>query len=148
MSDPLQTTFSRRKALGSLAVGTAAFSASTSGSTPAYATVPRTDRPPLPPLEIIALNRMAFGLGSESLTDFQSLSGATNREKFKAYVEQQLDSDRVNDEACTAQLVPLQSLNKNVEQLWREYYRGAPQDNNDKKYKVIYQPTNETNLLP
>jgi hypothetical protein len=114
MTDPLQTAISRRKALSSIAVGAAAFGASTSGSTPTHATAPKTDRPPLPPLEIIALNRMAFGLGPESLEDFRALPGATSREKFKAYVEQQLEPDRIKDEACEARLVGLQSLNKRL----------------------------------
>jgi uncharacterized protein (DUF1800 family) len=61
---------------------------------------------------------------------------------LRAYVTQQLEPSRINDKDCDARLTPLQSLNKPLDQLWREYYRGAPAT--DKKYQVIYQPTNET----
>jgi uncharacterized protein (DUF1800 family) len=141
MPDKPQTAISRRDLL-SLAVSTAAIGASTQSCAPTQAAATLKDAPPLPSIEIIALNRMGFGIGPGELEAFRALPGATSRDKFKAYVEQQLEPTRISDNACEARLASLQSLNKTIEQLWRDYFRGAPQT--DKKYEVIFQPTNET----
>jgi uncharacterized protein (DUF1800 family) len=100
------------------------------------------DFPILPPLEVIALNRISFGIAPGDVEAFRSLPGATSQDKFKAYVEQQLQPASIRDEPCEKRLAHLQSLGKSLEQVWREYYRGAPETN--KKFEVFYLPTNET----
>ena len=144
MPEQPQNTLSRRKVLGGMAVSAAALGATTSGCVPsgAVAQASQKDRPPLPSLEVIALNRMAFGMRQGDLEAFRALPGANSREKFRAYVEQQLEPSRIGDNECEARLASLKTLGKNVEQLWQEYYRKVPEG--DKKYEIIFQPTNET----
>lgn len=145
MSEQAQAKLSRRKVLGGLAVGAAAVGAATNSCAPqmgAAAQANQKDRPTLPPLEVVALNRMAFGVAQGDLEAFRALPGATSREKFVAYVEQQLNPGRIGDNGCEARLAHLQSLGKGIEQLWRDYYRDVP--DSDTKYETIYQPANET----
>jgi len=58
---------------------------------------------PLPPLEVIALDRLAFGPRPGDLQVFRSL-GATPEECLAAYVDQQLDPYSVDDTVCDAHL--------------------------------------------
>jgi uncharacterized protein (DUF1800 family) len=145
MPDPLRPATSRRKILAGLAVSAAVAGTGSSHrctSPPAVTAANQQEAVTLPPLEVIALTRLSFGIAQADLEAFQALPGASSREKFKAYLEQQLQPASLRNEACEQRLAPLQSLQKPIEQLWREYYRGAPAT--DKKYEVIYQPTNET----
>jgi uncharacterized protein (DUF1800 family) len=98
-------------------------------------------RPVLPPLEIIALNRMGFGLRPGDLEAYQKLPG-NPREKFVAYVEAQLNPQSLPDPEAEQRLAGLGTLGKDIPTLWRQHYREVPQS--DKKYEIIYQPTNET----
>jgi len=143
MPEQPQTTLSRRQVLGGMAVGAAALGAA-SGCVPpgAVARSGPKDLPALPPLEIIALNRMAFGPRPGDLEAFRALPGRNSREKFVAYVEQQLEPARIDDKECEARLASLKTLGKSLEQLWREYYRQVPEG--EKRYETVYRPTDET----
>jgi hypothetical protein len=120
MPDKPQTAYSRRKMLGGLVVGVAAANVGSQSVDAPTIAATNQDSPSLPSIEVIALNRMAFGIGPGSLEAFRILPGASSREKFKAYVEQQLEPNRIEDQACEARLKQLQSLSKSIEQLWRE----------------------------
>lgn len=134
----------RRKALGGLAFTAAATGLVSSSCAPmgAVTAANQKDLPTVASIEVIALNRMAFGIGPGDLEAFQALPGSSKMEKFRAFVERQLNPASIGDNECEARLAPLKTLGKNVEQLWREYYRGVP--DGDKKYEIIFQPTNET----
>ena len=56
---------------------------------------------PLPPLEVIALNRLAFGPRDGDLDAFRQL-GASDRERLVTYVDQQLNPGSIDDNACAA----------------------------------------------
>jgi hypothetical protein len=51
---------------------------------------------PAPPLEIIALNRMAFGPRPGDVERLRALPGASAQEKFATYVEQQLYPEKID----------------------------------------------------
>src|SRR5262245_22530750 len=57
----------------------------------------------LPPLEIIALNRMGYGPRPGDVAAFQAL-GPTPDAQFQAYVEQQLNPDAIDDGACDVRI--------------------------------------------
>lgn len=57
----------------------------------------------LPPLEIIALNRMGYGPRPGDVAAFRQL-GATPDAQFAAYVEQQLNPAAIDDSACEAKI--------------------------------------------
>ena len=80
----------------------------------------RSAAPPLPPLEVIALNRMAFGPRPGDLEAFRSL-GADDDARLKAYVEQQLAPDSIDDSDLEARLAGFTTLNKSLEQLWQDH---------------------------
>src|SRR5436309_2668436 len=57
----------------------------------------------LPPIEIIALNRMGYGPGPGDVAAFQAL-GATPEAQLAAYVDQQLNPDTIDDSSCDARI--------------------------------------------
>lgn len=88
---------------------------------------------PLPPLAIIALNRMGYGPRPGDVEAFEALPGATPQAKLQAYVDQQLAPDTIDDSACDARIAaaqlkikydtvheirPLQTLDKSSAELW------------------------------
>lgn len=77
--------------------------------------------PPLPPLEIITLNRIAFGPRPGDLDAFRAL-GNTPAEQFQAYIEQQLNPDTIDDSELEDKLnaAGFINLNKPLQQLWYE----------------------------
>jgi len=100
------------------------------GATPAMRS-PRTtiaaanaNAPELPPLAIIALNRIAFGPRPGEIDAFNAL-GATPEAALTAYVDQQLNPAAIDDSACDAILAnyQFQTLNKPLAQLWTEHQK-------------------------
>jgi uncharacterized protein (DUF1800 family) len=78
--------------------------------------------PELPPLEVIALNRIAFGPRPGDLASLMAL-GATSEARLQAYVEQQLNPAAIDDGACDA-LIAAQgftTLGKSRQQLWADH---------------------------
>ncbi len=100
----------------------------------------------LPDLSIIALNRLAFGPRPGDLEAFQSL-GATDEERLAAYVEQQLNPDSIDDSEWEARLASLdfETLNKSLEDLFREHIVENPyDDNDDRHWQWFVLPADET----
>ncbi len=90
-----------------LAPPTATVVAPTATTAPPTATLapptatPQPGQPALPPLEWIAYNRLAFGPQPGDLDAFRALPGATIRDKFLVWLDQQLNPRSINDNACT-----------------------------------------------
>ncbi len=82
--------------------------------------------PALPPLGVIALNRMGFGLSPGDLDQFNALGG-TPEAALAAYVEQQLSPETIDDSAFDTLLAGRQykTLGKTQAQLWTEHVRAA-----------------------
>jgi uncharacterized protein (DUF1800 family) len=78
--------------------------------------------PPLPDLEVIALNRLTFGFSSQARAEFRALGGNSTA-RFEAFVHQQLDPAGINDSACQTRLnnAGFTTLNKSLTQLWSEH---------------------------
>ncbi len=81
--------------------------------------------PPLPPLNVIALNRMAFGPRPGDLSAFNVL-GATDEDRIIAYVNQQVNPAAINDNDCDTRLFTANypTLYKSLEQMWADHFRG------------------------
>ena len=79
----------------------------------------------LPPLGVIAHSRMGFGPRPGDLALFHGL-GATDSERLRAYVEQQLAPDGIDDADCDARLAAegLTTLNKSLKTLWADHVLG------------------------
>ena len=75
-----------------------------------------------PPVEVIALNRMAFGPAPSDLARVRTMG-------VSAYIEEQLHPSTIDDSACDARLAAanLQYLNANVPTLWALSYSEANQ---------------------
>src|SRR5437867_10413543 len=78
---------SRRRFLGGATAAGAAAAASITGTSA------------LPPIEIVALNRMGYGPRPGDVAAFQAL-GATPDAQLAAYVDQQLNPDTIDDSGC------------------------------------------------
>ena len=88
--------------------------------------------PPLPPLSVIALNRMAFGPRPGDLAAFDALPGATAADRLQAYVDQQLNPAAIDDSDCNARIASanLPTLSKTLIQLWSDHYLNINGDYN------------------
>jgi uncharacterized protein (DUF1800 family) len=78
---------------------------------------------PVPPsLEIIALNRIAFGPRPGDLAALMAM-GATSQERLQAYVEQQLNPATIDDGECNAKIAAqgFVTLEKSRAQLWTDH---------------------------
>lgn len=80
--------------------------------------------PDLPPLALIALNRMGFGPRPGDIAAFNGL-GATPEACLTTYVEQQLQPERIDDSACDTIIANqgFTTLAKSLEQLWAEHVK-------------------------
>lgn len=80
--------------------------------------------PALPPLAIIALNRMGFGPRPGDIAAFQAL-GATPAASLAAYVEQQLYPETIDDSACDGIIASygFTTLGKSQAQLWADHIK-------------------------
>lgn len=78
----------------------------------------------LPPLGMIALNRMGFGLRPGDLAAFNTL-GATPEACLTAYIEQQLYPETIDDSACDAVIgsYGFTTLGKSQAQLWADHVK-------------------------
>ena len=96
--------------------------------------------PPLPPLSVVAYNRMAFGPRSEDWAAWEAL-GATDDDRLAAYVAQQLDPASIDDSACDARIAAenFTTLGKTLRQLWEDHVL-AP----DIEYSFRILPATET----
>jgi uncharacterized protein (DUF1800 family) len=85
--------------------------------------------PPLPPLEVIALNRLAFGPRPGDLDAFRQF-GSNDRERLAVYVEQQLNPQSLDDGECDTHLgaAGFRTLDKSLAQLWSDHVVNPPQD--------------------
>src|SRR5437870_2789749 len=76
----------------------------------------------LPPLEVIALNRLAFGPRPGDLDAFRQL-GSNDRDRLATYLDQQLNPSLIDDGACAARLnnAEFATLGKSLPQLWADH---------------------------
>jgi uncharacterized protein (DUF1800 family) len=81
--------------------------------------------PELPPVAVIALNRMAFGPRPEDWKTFRDL-GSDDTARLTAYVDRQLAPQTIDDSACDAILAAqgFTTLGKSPEQLWADHVTG------------------------
>jgi uncharacterized protein (DUF1800 family) len=87
------------------------------------------DQVALPPLEVIALNRLAFGPRQGDLDAFRQL-GSNDRDRLAAYLDQQLNPSLIDDSACAARLnnAEFVTLGKSLPQLWSDHVVNPPED--------------------
>ncbi|HEY3290513.1 MAG TPA: DUF1800 domain-containing protein, partial [Anaerolineae bacterium] len=80
--------------------------------------------PALPPLGVIALNRLGFGPRPGDIDAFNALPGSTPAAQLQAYVDQQLNPSAINDSVCDSHLAAanLVTLTKSLTDLWANYY--------------------------
>lgn len=78
--------------------------------------------PPLPPLEVIALNRMTFGFSAQARSEYRAL-GSDAETRFAAFVEQQLNPSTLDDTEAINRLnaAGFTTLNKSLTQLWSDH---------------------------
>jgi uncharacterized protein (DUF1800 family) len=86
--------------------------------------------PTLPSVDIIALNRLAFGPRPGDLDAFRQLPGSTDRDRLAAYVDQQLNPQAIEDSACSARLdgAAFVTLRKSLAQLWADHVVNPPEE--------------------
>ena len=93
--------------------------------------------PILPPvaLGIIALNRMAFGPRPGDLDAFNAL-GASDEERLRAYVAQQLNPETIVDSDFDARYnaAGFETLHKTQDELYADHIANNPYDSNDDTY--------------
>jgi uncharacterized protein (DUF1800 family) len=98
-------------------------------------------QPPAPvenqsaPLAIIALNRMGFGPRPGDVDAFNAL-GSTDEERLRAYVQQQLNPDSIDDSDFQVRFdaAGFETLHKTHEQLYLDHIASNPYDSNDDTY--------------
>lgn len=97
--------------------------------------------PALPPLAVIALNRMGFGPRPGDIQAFNAL-GATDTARLTAYVDQQLDPGSIADPDLNARLATagFTTLAKSLAQLFHDHHVVDPE------WSVRIQPATETEL--
>ena len=98
---------------------------------------------PRPDLSVIALNRMAFGPRPGDLEAFQGL-GATPQARLRAYVDQQLHPQDIDDGELDARIAAqgYVTLNKSLQQLWADHML-----NDEEDYEVHILPAWETTAV-
>ncbi|MBV6451465.1 MAG: hypothetical protein MHPDNHAH_02203 [Anaerolineales bacterium] len=93
--------------------------------------------PVLPPVElgIIALNRMAYGPRPGEVEAFNAL-GATDDERLRAYVAQQLNPETIDDSEFEARYnaAGFETLHKTQDELYFEHIANNQYDSNDEAY--------------
>lgn len=103
---------------------------------------------PLPALEVIALNRMAFGPRPGDLGAFLAL-GNTPDERLQAYVDQQLDPEQIDDSACDAILAQqgyaTWDLSRN--ELWVSYAIREGEENKDNDHRLPVKEVEKATFL-
>ncbi|RIK30720.1 MAG: hypothetical protein DCC56_10435 [Anaerolineae bacterium] len=93
--------------------------------------------PILPPVElgIIALNRMAYGPRPSDLEAFNAL-GATDDERLRNFVAQQLNPDSIDDSEFEARYAAagFETLQKTQDELYFDHIANNPYDSNNEEY--------------
>ncbi len=93
--------------------------------------------PALPPVElgIIALSRMAYGPRPGDVEAVNAL-GATDDERLRAYVAQQLNPDSIDDSEFEARYnaAGFETLHKTQDELYFEHIANNPYDSNNDEY--------------
>lgn len=81
-------------------------------------------KPALPPLAVVALNRMAFGPRPGDVNAFNAL-GSSDDARLQAYVDQQLAPQNIDDSACDAIIAGygFETLGKSLQQLWADHLK-------------------------
>ena len=87
---------------------------------------------PLPPLAVIALNRIAFGPkpGQFDASTFQGMAGSTDAERLASFVNWQLNPTGISDTLCESRLAAagLTTLGKSLTQLWADHHTSPTGD--------------------
>ncbi len=96
-----------------------------------------------PPLEAIALNRLAFGPRPGDLEAFRQLPGESDADRLRVWVDQQLNPFTIDDSACSARLAnsAFVTLDKSLPQLWADHVVNPPAQ---RGYEWTNLPLNET----
>lgn len=146
------TTLSRRtflKGMGALAAMTVGTRLLPETPATTHAAPPRTravGAPPMPPLAVVALTRLAFGPRpgdpETSLEAFNALGG-NDAARLTAWVDRQLDPASIPDPECDSALAAagLTTQSKTLNQLWVDHFINFNDD-----YNIRNRPWLETRL--
>ena len=104
----------------------------------------KTGKPPIPALEVLVFNRLAFGWRPGDLEAFQKLPGAKDK-KLQTWLEAQLNPEKLDDAVCDGKLKDFESLPKSLEVSWTDYFKNLD-EKDDKKYQKMGIPTLEARL--
>ena len=104
----------------------------------------KTGKPPIPALEVLVFNRLAFGWRPGDLEAFQKLPDAKDK-KLQTWLEAQLNPEKLDDAVCDGKLKDFESLPKSLEVSWTDYFKNLD-EKDDKKYQKMGIPTLETRL--
>ena len=91
--------------------------------------------PPAAALEILALSRLSFGIRPGDIESFLALGG-NDDERLRAYVEQQLNPDSIDDTELDNRYnaAGFETLHKSLEELYADHIANNPYDSNDDSY--------------
>ncbi|MBI5964795.1 MAG: DUF1800 family protein [Chloroflexi bacterium] len=91
------------------------------------------------PLAVAALNRMGFGPRPGDIDAFSAL-GSTDEERLRAYIDQQLNPDSIDDSEFETRYnaAGFETLHKPHEQLYAEHIASNPYDSNNDAYWEWY----------
>jgi uncharacterized protein (DUF1800 family) len=120
-----RTVFSRREFLGA-AVGAAAFAPRALAAAAAKTAPAVAASAGAPPLETIALCRLAFGATPGELEALRA-SGPTPRRRVAKWVEAQLHPDSIDDKSCERRIAAAKftTLGKDLKTLWADHVLAA-----------------------
>ena len=104
----------------------------------------KTGKPPIPALEVLVFNRLAFGWRPGDLEAFQKLPDAKDK-KLQTWLEAQLNPEKLDDAVCDGKLKDFESLPKSLEVSWTDYFKNLD-EKDDKKYQKMGIPTLEARL--
>ncbi len=148
MTSPIQSKMSRRDFLklgGTLAASSllaACAAEQTQTASPPPTTVPQIPQAVPPqeislsvPLAVAVLNRMGFGPRPGDIDSFNAL-GSTDDERLRAYVDQQLNPDSIDDSEFENRYneAGFETLHKSHEELYSDHIANNPYDSNDDIY--------------
>ena len=90
----------------------------------------------IPPIGVLALNRMGFGPRPGDLEAFEAL-GDDDVSRLFAYIEQQLDPDSIDDSDLESRITAEQfpTKDKTRQELWQEYRRADTSEEQRRPYE-------------
>ena len=151
MTSPIHSKMSRRDflKLGGTLAASSLLAACAAEQTQTAA--PPTDAPQIPqaippqevslsvPLAVAVLNRMGFGPRPGDIDSFNAL-GSTDDERLRAYVDQQLNPDSIDDSEFENRYneAGFETLHKSHEELYSDHIANNPYDSNDDIYWEWY----------